>query len=289
MRVWVAGARGLLGQAVVGQLVAQGRDHVATDRDVDLTDAAAVDAFAAAEPFTHVINCAAYTAVDRCETEEDLARQVNADAPGHLARAARARGAVLVHVSTDYVFAGDGHAPYREDDPTGPVSAYGRTKLLGEQRLFAAIGDGAGYVVRTSWLFGAGGPCFPATMLRLFGERPEVRVVDDQHGRPTYAPDLAAALIALAERRPAPGVYQFANAEPTTWFHLALATRAAAAALGRHFDVTVMPVPSAAFPTPAKRPAWSVLATDKLEAALGAAPPSWRPGLGALVAALLTT
>jgi len=175
VRVWVAGARGLLGQAVVGQLVAQGRDHVTTDRDVDLTDAAAVDAFAAAEPFTHVINCAAYTAVDRCESEEDVARQVNGDAPGHLARAARARGAALVHVSTDYVFAGDAHAPYREDDPTGPVSAYGRTKLLGEQRLFAAIGDGAGYVVRTSWLFGAGGPSFPATMPRLFGEPPGVR------------------------------------------------------------------------------------------------------------------
>jgi dTDP-4-dehydrorhamnose reductase len=259
-------------------LAARGLAHVGTDREVDLGDASAVEAFAAAEPFTHVINCAAYTQVDQCESHEAEARRANADGPAHLARAARARDAIAVHVSTDYVFDGTEREPYPEDHPTGPVSAYGRTKLEGEQRFLAEL-PSSGYVVRTSWLFGPGGPNFVATMLRLFRERPEVRVVDDQVGRPTYAPDLAAALVALIERRPRTGIYHFANAGHVSWFGLASAIRDEAAARGHRFDVALRPITTAEYPTAARRPAWSVLATAKLEAVLGTAPRPWREAL----------
>lgn len=284
MRIWVPGARGMLGQAVQAALAARGIAHVATDAELDIGDLGAVETFAAREPFTHVINCAAYTRVDACETHEAEARRANAEGPANLARVARARGATAITVSTDYVFDGAAHAPYRESDPPAPVSAYGRTKLEGEQRLLAELAEhgeteAAGYVVRTSWLFGRGGPSFVATMLRLFAERPEVRVVDDQLGRPTYAPDLAEALIALAQRRPAAGIYHFANAGQVSWYGLAVAVRDEAAARGTRFPVTLTPITTADYPTPARRPAWSVLATDKIERVLGSAPRPWREGL----------
>ncbi|MCE9577253.1 MAG: dTDP-4-dehydrorhamnose reductase [Deltaproteobacteria bacterium] len=287
---WVPGARGMLGQEVVAILRERGVAHVATDRELDIGDAAAVDAFAADHLFTHVINCAAYTAVDACETHEPLAAHINALGPANLARVARERGAIAVHVSTDYVFDGQGAAPYREDDPTGPENAYGRTKLAGEERFLAAAGE-RGYVVRTSWLFGPGGPNFVATMLRLLRANPEVRVVHDQTGRPTYAPDLALALVDLALAAPAvaSGVYHFANAGAVTWFELASAARELAIARGLPIVGALTPITTAEYPTPARRPRWSVLATDKITAALGRAPRPWADGLAAYLDALATT
>lgn len=278
-RFWVTGARGLLGQAVVRALADCGIAHVASGREVDLGDPEAVTAFARAEPFSHVIHCAAFTQVDACEAHEAEALRINAGGAEHVARAAAARGAVAVHVSTDYVFDGAGARPYREDDPVAPINAYGRTKLAGEQRFVAAAAGIDHYVVRTSWLFGPGRASFVATMLRLFGERPEVRVVGDQTGRPTYAPDLAGVLVELALRRPARGIYHFANAGPTTWYELAEATRAEAIARGLPAGAALARISTAEYPTPARRPAWSVLATDKIEAALDLAPRPWRAAL----------
>ncbi len=275
-RFWVAGASGMLGQAVRSELTARGLAHVESDRDVDLADAAAVKAFAAANPFTHAINCAAFTAVDACESREAEARLANAEAPFQFARACRGHGAVAVHVSTDYVFDGTAKRGYVEDAPTGPVSAYGRTKLEGEQRFLEALPGG--YVVRTSWLFGAG-PCFPATVMRLLAERPEVKIVDDQIGKPTWSGDLAQTLVTLATSGVAGGIYHFANHEPVTWFGFAAAIREAAAAKGHHFDATLLPITTAQYPTPAKRPAWSVLDTAKLERALGITIRPWRAAL----------
>lgn len=273
-RVWVTGAHGMLGRAVCAQLARDGVPWIGTDHELDITDAAAVERFAAAERFKIAIHCAAYTAVDRCESDEAAATAVNADGAGHVARAAAARGAAMVHVSTDYVFPGDAERPYVEDDATGPVNAYGRSKLLGEQAVLAAAGARA-YVVRTSWLFGPDGPNFVATMRRLFAERPEVRVVGDQHGRPTYAPDLAAALIAIGRQRPAPGIYHWANEGATTWHGLASAVRDELAA-----DVAVTAIATADYPTPARRPAWSVLDTRKFAAALPDVPMRpWRAAL----------
>ena len=173
MHVWVPGGHGMLGSAVCRLLGREGIAHVATDRELDITDARALTAFADATPFTHVINCAAYTQVDRCEQHEAEAHAVNADGAGNIARAARARDATGLHVSTDYVFDGQGSAPYAEDAEVGPINAYGRTKLAGE-RAFAAALEDKHYIVRTSWLFGANGPSFVATMRRLREIRPRI-------------------------------------------------------------------------------------------------------------------
>ncbi len=274
MRIWVPGGSGMLGKAVRQELTARGLDHIETDKNVDLTDATAVEAFA--EPFTHVINCAAFTGVDACEAREADARAVNSEGAYQVARAARARGAVAVHVSTDYVFPGDATEPYATDAVTGPINAYGRTKLEGEQRFLAELP--AGYVVRTSWLFGDG-PCFPATVRRLLAEAPDVRIVNDQTGRPTWAGDLASALVSLALSTAEPGIYHCANAEPVTWYGFAQALREADAARGRHYDATLLPITTEQYPTPARRPAWSVLDTTKLERALGITLRSWRDTL----------
>lgn len=274
-RVWVTGSRGLLGTAVCAQLDREGIACVGTDAELDIRDPAALASFAEATGFTHVINCAAYTKVDQCESNEAEAHAVNAVGAGNVARVAKSHAAIAVHVSTDYVFDGGSSAPYREDAPVGPINAYGRTKLAGERAFLDGGGD---YVVRTSWLFGPGGPSFVATMLRLLATRPEVRVVDDQHGRPTASDDLATALIAIARRAPAPGVYHFANTGDVTWFGFASAIRDLA-----KLPATVTPITTAEYPTPARRPMWSVLATDKLERALGMTPRPWRDALADLL------
>jgi dTDP-4-dehydrorhamnose reductase len=217
-----------------------------------------------------VINCAAYTKVDACEANEAEAHAINAIGAGHVAKLAR--GKIAVHVSTDYVFDGSATTPYREDAPTGPINAYGRTKLAGEQAFLEA--NDRGHVVRTSWLFGAAGPSFVGTMLRVLATKPEVRVVDDQRGRPTASVDLAAAVIAIALRTPGPGIYHFANAGDVTWFGFASAIKDLA-----RLPATLVPITTADYPTPAKRPAWSVLATDKLERAVGIVPRPWRDAL----------
>lgn len=287
--VWVLGARGMLGQAVVSALRARGYAPQATGSDVDVADADAVAHFAAAHPCGTWINCAAMTAVDACEDGGAGAAKneaVNARAPEVLARAARATGARIAHVSTDYVFAGDAETPYGEGDRCAPKTAYGRAKFRGEQALWQALGDksGQGYVVRTAWLFGPGGANFVATMLRLMRERERIEVVDDQRGRPTYAPDLADALLGLLGLHGAAkaseagaaapgGTYHFANAGEVSWHGFAEAIYHEAQR--RELPLAcreVAPTDSAKFVRPAPRPAYSVLATDKLCRALGAAP-----------------
>ncbi len=292
MTVWVAGASGMLGRAVCAELGRRGVEVVGTDLEVDIAEPGAVAAALARTGASHVVNCAAYTRVDDAEREEELARRVNAAGPEVLGRAALERGAALVHFSTDYVFAGDGGRPYVEDDPAAPRGAYARTKREGEERLLA-LGPGLRlHLVRTSWLFGAGGPNFVGTMLGLMASREELRVVADQRGRPTYAPDLAAAALDLAglaaggERAPS-GCYHFANAGETTWYDFACRIRERAAALGFPVQARVVhPVTTAEFPRPAPRPAYSVLDTAKITAALARAPRPWHDALDDHLAAL---
>jgi dTDP-4-dehydrorhamnose reductase len=225
-----------------------------------------------------VVNAAAYTAVDAAETDEDAAYAVNATAPALLAQACATAGARLIQLSTDYVFPGDRPAgpPYEVDDPTGPCSAYGRTKLAGEQAVHALHPDG-GYVVRTAWLHGGGGTDFVATMKRLEAEQETVDVVDDQHGSPTWSRDLAAGLLALARSTTPPGTYHCTNAGATTWHGFA---QAIFAELGTD-AIRVLPTTSAAFRRPAPRPAYSVLSPRSWQAA-GLPPlPHWRRALSA--------
>jgi len=257
-RTWlVTGAGGMLGQDVLARLDRSGERYVALDRKaLDLTDADAVSAALEEHRPAVVVNCAAWTAVDDAETREDEALAINGDGPRHLAEACARTGAVLLHVSTDYVFAGDATAPYAEDAPTAPRSAYGRTKLAGEK---AVLANERGYVVRTAWLYGTGGPNFVKTMIKLEGVKDTLDVVDDQRGQPTWSADLAGLLVelgrgALAGTAPA-GVYHGTNSGETTWHGF---TQEIFRLLGADPD-RVRPTTSEAFVRPAPRPAYSVL------------------------------
>ena len=223
-----------------------------------------------------VVNCAAYTAVDGAETDEDAAYAVNATAPALLAQACRAAGARLLHVSTDYVFPGDrvDGPPYEVEDATGPRSAYGRTKLAGEQAVRELHPDG-GYVVRTAWLYGATGPNFVKTMARLEKDNDTVAVVDDQRGSPTWSRDLAAGLLSLARSQAPAGTYHCTNAGETTWYGF---TQAIFDELGAD-PARVTPTTSAAYPRPAPRPAYSVLSSRAWTAAGLPERQGWREAL----------
>jgi dTDP-4-dehydrorhamnose reductase len=279
MKVWLVGGKGMLGSALRARLERSSVAHVLSDLELDIANAEAVLAFARAERPTHIVNAAAYTKVDDAETQEDDARRANALGPEHLARAAVELGAPLVHFSTDYVFSGTASAPYVETAPTAPSGAYGRTKLEGERRLAGVPGaERLAYVVRTSWLFGENGPSFPKTIAKLCLDKDELRVVADQQGRPTCTFDLAEAALELAGigggRAPArAGISHFANAGETTWHGLAEAIRSELVALGRPVKAArIVPVTTAEFPRPAARPAYSVLDTGRIEAALGRKP-----------------
>jgi dTDP-4-dehydrorhamnose reductase len=228
--------------------------------------------FADVEP-SIVVNCAAFTAVDAAETDEDTALEVNAHGPAHVAAACAAAGARLVHVSTDYVFAGDADEPYDETTRPAPRTAYGRTKAAGEQAVLTSGADV--FVVRTAWLYGAAGPNFVRTMARLSRERETVQVVDDQIGSPTWSLHLARALVGLSVSTAPAGIYHCTNGGEASWYVFA---RAVFAELGLD-PARVEPTSSAAFVRPAPRPAYSVLSTAKWDAAGLPAMPHWRDAL----------
>ena len=239
-----------------------------------------------------IVNAAAYTAVDKAESEPELARTVNATAPGVLADAAREVGAALVHYSTDYVFDGSGARPWREDDATGPLSVYGRTKLEGEQQIRQALPRHL--IFRTSWVYGARGGNFAKTMLRLARERSELTVIDDQHGAPTGADLLADvtahALRALLADAGKAGTYHLAAAGETTWNGYARFVLAQAQQAGQDLKAgpdQVRAVPTSAFPTPARRPHNSRLDTARLRTAFGLALPSWDQGVARMLHEIL--
>jgi dTDP-4-dehydrorhamnose reductase len=272
VRILVLGGGGMVGRATVAEARRRGWEAEGPGRaEADVTDAAALERACARMRPELVVNCAAFTQVDACETERERAFAVNGRAVGAIAAAAAGAGARLVHLSTDYVFDGSARVPYREDDPTGPRSVYGASKLDGERR---ALEHSGALVVRTSWIFGAGGANFVATIRRLLraGSGP-LRVVDDQVGGPTYAPFLARALLDLGESGAA-GRVHYRNREPVSWFELA---QAIAAALGSTTEI--VPVTTAEFPRPAPRPAWSVLSVERFESLTGRPVEPWAPGL----------
>jgi dTDP-4-dehydrorhamnose reductase len=275
MRLLVTGASGMLGRDVTAAAARAGHDAVAlTRRDLDITEAEAVQrAVLDARPAA-VVNCAAWTDVDGAEAAEDEATAVNGRAAGLVARAAADAGALLVHISTDYVFAGDAGEPYVESAPTGPRSAYGRSKLAGEIAVREAAPRSA--VVRASWLFGTGGRNFVDTMLRLAAERDEVTVVDDQMGCPTYTGHLAGALVEIAERG-LTGTMHVAGGGACSWHDLAAAAFEATGA-----KVTLRRGRTADLQRPAPRPAYSVLGSERDDVPRL---PDWREGLAAHLAA----
>jgi dTDP-4-dehydrorhamnose reductase len=247
--------------------------------EADLADPAACAARVAATDADAVVNAAAYTAVDKAESEEALAAVINGDAPGAMARAAAARGLPFLHVSTDYVFDGAGDRPWREDDPVAPLGAYGRSKLAGERAVAAA--GGPHVLLRTAWVFSAHGNNFVRTMLRVGATRDRLTVVDDQRGGPTAAADIAAALAVIAQRfaegRGVSGVFHFAGAPAVSWRGFALEIFRQA-----HWMTApeVAPIATADWPTPATRPANSVLDCARIAQSYGIAQPDWRLSLG---------
>nr|WP_268236737.1 dTDP-4-dehydrorhamnose reductase [Rhodococcus trifolii] len=276
LHLLVTGAGGQLGSQVMAA-AAPGSATGATSADLDITDFAAVRSVV--RPGDVVINCAAYTAVDAAETDEDAAARINETGPEVLGRACAEVDAHVIHVSTDYVFAGDASTPYEPADPTGPRTAYGRTKLAGEAALHRALPSAT--VVRTAWVYTGAGTDFVATMLRLERERDTIDVVDDQLGSPTYSADLAAALIELAAHtEPVPPVVHATNSGSATWFDLA---RAVFSGVGADPE-RVRPCSSAQFVRPAPRPAYSVLSPASWTGA-GLTPlRGWQDGLDAALA-----
>ncbi len=279
MKALVTGARGQLGRALLAAAPA-GVDCAGLDRAaLDITDADAVARLITAERPDIVINAAAYTAVDRAEGEPDRAMAVNAAGPGHPAAALAGHGGRLVHVSTDFVFDGAAARAWRPGDARNPLSVYGRSKAGGED----AAGPDA-LVVRTSWVYAAGGANFVRTMLRLMRERDEVRVVDDQIGTPTWAMGLAQVLWALAGKR-ARGIFHHSDAGVASWYDFAVAIQEEALTLGLlDRAVPVIPIATADFPTPAARPAFSVLDCTATRALLGDRPAHWRVNLRRMLA-----
>lgn len=289
VRVLMYGATGQVAREVLRQAPGHDVDLIALTRsEADLAEPDRAARRVAEHRPDLVILAAAYTAVDLAETETVLARRINAEAPGAIARACAASGAALVHFSTDYVFDGEKGAPYQPDDATCPLNAYGETKLEGERRVLDACPRAL--VLRTSWVVSAHGKNFVKTMLRLAGEGQPIRVVDDQFGRPTAAADLAGFVLSQARRLaeapagdPAFGLHHFANAGETSWrgfaqglFELALGARAP----------VVEAIATADRPAPARRPARGTLDTTRLEAVFGVRPRPWREALSDIVAEL---
>lgn len=277
-RYLVLGADGMLGTAFMLALAARGADvQGAQPPELDFADCESIRRVV--RDADVVINCAAYTDVDGAETNEELATAINGHGVGDLAARCDELGAKLVHFSTDYVFDGDERAePYATDHGVAPLNAYGRGKLVGEERVLAA--DGPHLIVRTSWLYAPWGKNFVRTIAGLAAQRPELRVVDDQRGRPTSAEHLAATTLALLDAEASPGVYHVTDGEQCTWFDFATE-------IARHAgpECAVAPCTSAEYPRPAKRPAYSVLDLSKTEALVGPMTP-WKQNLRAVLAQL---
>ncbi|WP_242147514.1 dTDP-4-dehydrorhamnose reductase [Sphingomonas sp. BAUL-RG-20F-R05-02] len=283
MKALIVGAGGQLGRCLA-VTAPEGVGLVALERTtLDITDAASVYAVVATETPDLILNAAGYTAVDKAESDEASAYAANATAVGLLADAAEKHGAKLVHVSTDFVFDGQAGTPYAPTAATNPLSAYGRTKLAGER----LAGSGA-LIVRTAWVYAPTGGNFVRTMLRLMRERPEVRVVADQIGTPTYAPGLAAALWAMAGQG-VTGIHHYTDAGVASWYDFAVAIQEEALAAGLlSTQAPVIPIATSDFAGPATRPGYSVLDKTSTFAVLGHPTPHWRANLRTMIAEIVT-
>ncbi|MBN2718713.1 MAG: dTDP-4-dehydrorhamnose reductase [Deltaproteobacteria bacterium] len=281
-RILLTGKNGQVGFELCRTLSPLGTITAVDVEDCDLTDPAAIERLVDEVRPDMIVNPAAYTAVDRAESEKEIAHAINATAPGILAAAAARRDALMVHFSTDYVFDGSGTAPYRESDPTNPVSAYGATKLAGEK---AVQQSGARHLIfRLSWVYGTRGANFLLTMQRLANEREELNIVNDQIGSPTWCRTIAESVaLILAQNQKAPitqnGIYHMSAASQTSWYDFAKSIFDLSPDKNKFKLKAVNPIPTSAYPTPAKRPAYSVLSNDSLTHTFGIRLPDWQTQL----------
>lgn len=275
MNILITGCNGQLGNEM--QLLEKDNpQHQWFNTDVqelDITDVDAIRSFVQEHQIDGVVNCAAYTAVDKAEENEELCTKLNAEAPAYLASAVGSRGGWMIQISTDYVFDGTSHIPYVEDDETCPNSVYGRTKLVGELNVQKLCKQSM--IIRTAWLYSAFGNNFVKTMIRLGKERPELGVIFDQIGTPTYARDLAVAIMTAINKGVVPGLYHFSNEGVISWYDFAKAIHRIAGITTCH----VKPLHTAEYPTPARRPHYSVLDKTKIKKVYGIEIPYWEDSL----------
>ena len=282
--ILVTGSHGQVGSELnVLSVQYAGYDFLFVDKDhLSIDDPAAVDSYFQQHKPNWCLNCAAYTAVDRAETEKETAMRVNADAVGFLAAACHRYNTRFIHISTDYVFSGTATVPYKETDPTSPVNFYGDTKLKGEQLCLA--NDPTAVIIRTSWVYSAFGGNFVKTMMRLMKEKSSLNVVNDQVGSPTWAKDLASAMLTIVAACQAgtstwtPGIYHYSNEGVISWCDFAQAIKELTGSA-----CTVNGIPTSGYPTPAKRPAYSVFNKEKIKAVYPVAIPAWRESLETLI------
>lgn len=280
--ILVTGSEGQLGTALRSMASAypEFRFTFVSRNELPIDDAVAVRGFFDKHSFEYCINCAAYTAVDKAESEPEKAMLVNGTAVGNLAAACAKNSTLFIHISTDYVFNGTSDLPYKEDHPVDPINTYGASKLKGE-RLALEMNPGS-IIIRTSWVYAAYGNNFVRTMLRLMKERESINVVSDQLGSPTYAPDLAAAIMQIIRKHAggfvsndtAPAIYHYSNQGVITWFDFAVAIRDLSGS-----NCIVNPIPTEQYPTPAKRPRYSVMDTNKIRNVYGIGIPGWKESL----------
>ena len=283
MNILITGCNGQLGNEMQ-LLEKENPQHTYFNTDVaelDITDQAAIEKMVMDNAIDGIVNCAAYTAVDKAEDNQELCRKLNSLAPGYLAAAIAKRGGWMIQISTDYVFDGTNHTPYMEDAPTCPNSVYGVTKLEGEQAAQKACEKTM--VVRTAWLYSTFGNNFVKTMIRLGKEKPELGVIFDQIGTPTYAHDLAVAIFAAINQGVVPGVYHFSNEGVISWYDFTKAIHRIAGITTCH----VRPLHTSEYPTPASRPHYSVLDKTKIKTVYGIEVPYWEESLEVCVRKLL--
>lgn len=279
--IWLIGNKGMLGSEIARQLDECKITFVGTDIDVDITSYDALANFAKDKSIKWIINCAAYTAVDLAESNEEICAKLNAVAPGNIAKVANEIGATVIHISTDYVFDGTGDFPRTEDMQIAPIGVYGKTKADGEK----SVSENAEkyYILRTAWLYGWAGKNFVYTMLRAMNKNPAVKVVADQKGTPTFAGDLANVILKIiTKENPIPyGIYHVTDLGETTWWDFTKEIKNQGIELGllENKDCVVNPCTTQDYPTPAKRPAYSVLSKDKIQSALGITLPQWQESL----------
>ncbi len=278
-KILITGAYGQLGSEL-SLLLGNDKDVELIKTDVDTLDICngkKVEACIVKHQPDFVINCAAYTAVDQAEQDVDKAQKLNVDAVGNLAKACKKSGAKMIHISTDYVFNGKAHTPYKEHRTVCPQSVYGRTKAEGEKMLRTILPNAI--IVRTAWLYSTFGRNFVKTMINLGSTRKEINVVADQFGTPTYAADLADALVKIINYPTwHPGIYHFTNEGFATWYDFASAIM-----LMNNLPCKVNPIPTSGYPTPAQRPAYSVLSKQKIKDTFGINPPHWLEALSRCV------
>ncbi|HKP32305.1 MAG TPA: dTDP-4-dehydrorhamnose reductase [Chitinophagaceae bacterium] len=274
-RVLVTGSNGQLGQELRALEKKYNQfDFLFTTKDeLSIQDHFLLKKFFKKHNPSFCINCAAYTAVDKAETEKDLATRINGDGPGFLAEACDEVGTKFIHISTDYVFDGASPIPYKETDETNPVNHYGMSKLIGEKRVMESIADAV--IIRTAWVYSEYGNNFVKTMMRLMNERENLNVVSDQHGSPTYAADLAEVILKIiSKEKIIPGIYHYSNEGSISWYEFAEAIKEMTGS-----NCRINPIPTTQYPTPAKRPAFSLLDKTKIKSTFDLEIPDWKTSL----------